>query len=445
MIAMITLSFGIIMPTEAEALPPGTIVEEAQVPQYTLPDPLKMNDGTLVTDAATWQTKRRAEVLELFRTYVYGHSPAKPESMTWNVVSTDTGALGGKATRKEITIVPCDPLPVPSIHLLLYIPNGVQQPVPAILGLNFEGNHTVHSDPGITITENWVPPKAKGVVDGRPTEFSRGASTGRWAVEYLISRGYALATVYCGDLEPDHPQGWRDGIRGRISAEGKLLPAPDKKATSETSSPNAGHPDFAKPDDWGGIAAWAWGLSRAMDYLVTDSAINPKQVVVFGHSRLGKTALWAGAEDERFAIVISNNSGEGGAAIARRRFGERTADLNSRFPHWFCGNYQRYSNHEDDLPVDAHELIALVAPRPVYVASAAEDLWADPRGEFLACLHAEPVYKLFGLPGLGTSEWPAVDTPVGNTIGYHVRTGKHDVLEYDWARYLDFADRHFGW
>ncbi len=180
-----------------------------------------------------------------------------------------------------------------------------------------------------------------------------------------------------------------------------------------------------------------------MDYLQQDTAIDAKHVALIGHSRLGKTALWAGAQDERFALVISNESGKGGAALARRRFGERIHQLVAAFPYWFCRRYAKYNEKENELPVDSHELIALIAPRPVYVASAVKDKWADPRGSFLAAKYAEPVYSLLGQPGLNVDEMPPVDRPVGGTIAYHCRTGVHDVMAFDWQQYLDFADRHF--
>jgi hypothetical protein len=196
--------------------------------------------------------------------------------------------------------------------------------------------------------------------------------------------------------------------------------------------------------DWGAIAAWAWGLSRVVDYLETDSAVDAGKLAVIGHSRLGKTSLWAGAQDKRFGMVVSNNSGEGGAAIMRRNFGETTAVITKAFPHWFTKTYSNYANNEAACPVDSHMLIALAAPRAIYIASAEEDRWADPKGEFLSGLHAQPVFDLFGKKGYGVLEQPPVNTPVGDVVGYHIRTGIHDVTRYDWEQYIAFASRYFG-
>ncbi|MFM8469466.1 MAG: acetylxylan esterase [Limisphaerales bacterium] len=406
--------------------PNTTNYDESKVGNLPLPDPLTCLDGSKVTDAKTWQSKRRAEVFGLFQTHVYGRSPAKPANLVFEVTKTDPQALGGKATRKEVAIYLTGKQDGPRLDLQLFVPNGVKGPVPAFLGCNFNGNHAVHSDPSITLNPRWMrnSQDKKGVVNNRATEASRGSEASRWQVEMVIAKGYALATYYYGDLEPDHAEGWKDGLRAAMSKDG------------------AGT-QFA-PDAWGAIGAWAWGLSRSLDYLEKDKAIDAKKVAVIGHSRLGKTSLWAGASDERFALVISNNSGEGGASISRRDFGETIAVLNKNFPHWFCGNYKQYSDAPEKLPVDMHELAALAAPRPLYIASAEEDKWADPKGEFLAGKLAEPVYALFGKKGTGVAEWPAVDHPVGDFIGYHVRTGKHDVTAYDWEQYLKFADKHFG-
>jgi hypothetical protein len=292
------------------------------------------------------------------------------------------------------------------------------------LGLSFTGNASIEDDPAIPLPTGWMRPQAGAVAGNRATEALRGTGAASWPIKLAIERGYGVATFYYGDVEPDHLEGWRDGIRGYAL---KL----------------AGRTERG-PREWGALGAWAWGLSRAMDYLETVPGVNAKQVVVLGHSRLGKTALWAGAQDERFAIVISNNSGEGGAALARRNFGENIACSIDHASWRYCDQFRDYVDREDDLPFDQHMLLGLIAPRPVYVASATKDLLADPKGEFLTAVHAEPIYRLFGLRGVDASTWPPQpDRPIGDSIGYHLRTGDHAITKYDWEQYLDFADRHF--
>jgi len=406
-----------------QAQSPQTNYDEAKVPKYTLPNPLILRNGQPVRDAKTWNERRRAEILDLYRTEVFGRSPSTTPKLTSELASVDKQALGGKAIRKQVTIY-FGGKDAPKMDLLLYLPAAAKKPVPVFLGLGFEGNQSVSADPGIKLAEQWRrDPATKTMVKRVADERTRGSSASRWQVEKVLAAGYGLATVYYGDIEPDFDGGMKYGIRPLFFKPGQTAPA---------------------PDEWGAIGAWAWGLSRAMDYLEKDRDVDSKRVAVIGHSRLGKTSLWAGAQDTRFSIVISNDSGEGGAAISRRIFGETVENLNTSFPHWFCGNFKKYNGRENEMPVDSHMLLALSAPRPLYVASAEEDKWADPRGEFLGVVNASPVYELLGKQGLGTDQMPGIHQPIMRTVAYHIRAGKHDITGYDWDQYLKFAASHWG-
>lgn len=406
--------------TPVHGQPSNLNYDESKVGAYTLPDPLQTERGKRITSARQWP-RQRSVILKQFAEHVYGTFPEKPVGMRFEVTSIDSTALNGKATRKQIRILFTRAPDAPYLDLLLYLPNQAQSPVLVFLGLNYFGNQSVHPDSGIAMSTRWMGEnEAFGIVNNRATEKTRGAHQSRWPIEEILSRGYGVATLYYGDLEPDHAEGWQTGIRTTLQNELRT-----------------------KPDEWGAIGAWAWGLSRAMDYLETDPDVNAGQVAVMGHSRHGKATLWAGANDQRFAMVISNDSGEGGATLSRRNFGETIEQINTSFPYWFNAKYKTYNGKPDQLPVDQHLLLSLMAPRPLYVASAEDDKWADPKGEFLSAVHAAPVYQLFGKMGVGVAEQPAVNQPVGETIGYHIRNGKHDITLYDWQQYLNFADKHF--
>jgi hypothetical protein len=391
--------------------------DESKVGSYTLPDPLVFADGKPVRTPQDWR-RRRAEILELFATNVFGHSPNPPATTTFDVSEESKAALGGKAIRKQVAIHLISQKDGPKESLLLYIPAAARKPVPVILTLNFMGNQSVISDPAVILPMIW---SRNTHEQARATEDSRGRDQS-FEIEKILARGYAFATIYYQDIDPDFKEGFAHGIRPLLLKQGQS-PA---------------------PDDWGAIGAWSYGLSRAMDYLEHDKSVDAKRVAIMGHSRLGKTALWAGALDERFAMVISSCSGEGGASLARRNYGETVANLMDSFPYWFAENFRKYAAHVDQLPVDMHELIALSAPRPVYVTGAEDDQWADPKGEFLACVGAGPVYRLLGKQDLGTDQTPALNSPILHTIAFHIRSGKHEVTPFDWEQFLLFADKYLA-
>jgi hypothetical protein len=403
---------------------PEANYDEAKVGSYTLPDPLTLQNGRPVKDARTWTRERRPELLRLFEDQVFGRTVGTHITPLVESVESGARALDGKAVRKQFTIWFAGKKEGPKAEVLQYLPAGASKPSPVFLGLNFGGNATVDGDPGIRLGEVWArdPGDRTRRLKQPQAEKARGSDASSWQAEKILSRGYGLVTAYYQDIEPDFAGGMPYGVRALSLGAGQTDPG---------------------SSEWGAIGAWAWGLSRIVDVLARDKAIDSSRIALMGHSRLGKTALWAGAQDTRFALVISNDSGEGGAALARRNYGETLLRITTAFPHWFCLNYRQYGADPNRLPVDAHELLALIAPRPLYVASAVEDRWADPRGEFLSAVAAGPVYELLGKKGLGTDAMPPIHQPIMHDIGYHIRAGKHDVTAYDWDQYLAFADLHF--
>ena len=390
--------------------------EEDKVIPYSLPSILTSQSGVVINNVNDWEEFRRPEILYTFTNHVYGNIPGILDSMT--VRLTEQGdCLNSLAKRKQVTLTFIKNGKELSTDLLIYLPKSVKK-APVFLGYNFQGNHTVANDKNIFITKSWVPVnEALGVTSNAASEESRGEMSRRWSVEKIIEAGYGLVTLYRGDIDPDKDD-FSDGIH-------QLFYTRDQEKPEQ--------------DEWGTIAAWSWGLSRVMDYIETDEDIDHEKVIVFGHSRLGKASLWAAATDKRFAGCISNNSGAMGAALSRRNFGETVEVINTAFPHWFCGNFKKYSNKEYIMPVDQHMLISLTAPRPVYVTSATEDLWADPIGEFLSAKEASVVYNLYSIPGLSSTIMPKPDSPIIGEVSYHLRTGIHDVTDYDWEQYIKFA------
>lgn len=393
--------------------------DEANVPSFELPDPLIVHEtNKRIKTTEDWESNQRNIWLKVIEDEMFGHFPGEALSVTF-IVNSSQPVFENTAIRKEVTINVKNSGEEKDISLLLYIPKSAET-VPVFLGLNFYGNHTIINDPKVRIHRSWVQNNdAFEITNNRASEKNRGVRSHRWPVTYLLEQGFGIATMYYGEIDPDFDDNFENGIHELLDEQ------TDKTKLSS-------------------LSAWAWGLSQAMTYLQQDPDVSSDQVTVIGHSRLGKAALWAGAIDPRFSMVISNDSGCGGAALSRRRFGETVNRINHSFPHWFCDAFNQYNNQEDNLPFDQHTLLSLIAPRPLYVASAEEDQWADPKGEFLSARFASEVYDLYRLPSLSNEEMPEVNNPIVNRqVAYHVRSGGHDITLYDWEQYVKFADHHF--
>jgi len=378
--------------------------DENKVPQYTLPPLLTSIEGQSISTAKQWEQIRRPELMKLFCDQMFGYFPEGKIKVVYKKLDDTHNALQGQATRKQIEITFTRDTVVRRIRVLMYLPNQVKTKVPVFLCPNFKGNQTVNNDAAI------IPTSAE----------ERGVASSRWAIEKILEAGFGIVTFHYFDIYPDNAKMTGQSVLALFGVRSM---------------------DDLKGNSGDAISAWAWGESRILDYLETDSQVDASKVIIMGHSRLGKTALWAGATDKRFAMVISNESGCGGAALSRRAYGETVNRITHVFPHWFCKNFTQYSKNENALPTDQHELIALIAPRPIYVASAEGDRWSDPKGEFLSASIAGEVYHLYGYKGLETDVMPGVNSPIVNRVAYHIRPGKHDVTDYDWEQYIAFAQK----
>lgn len=402
-------------PTEVAGI--AVNYDETKVGTYTLPDPLTLANGQPVRDARTWRTVRRPELVKLFETEQYGRAPGRPAEESFDVTDKGTPALNGKALRKQITIHFSKDPSWPVLHLVEYLPATAKKPVPVLLSINFGAVQNAVDDPGITPITVWDPKTHQRIAP------PAGRGFGRINAEVLLNAGIGVATFYYGDVDPDYAEGFKDGIRAHY-----LKPGQSERAA----------------DEWGSIAAWAWGMSRVEDYFETDPGVDARRVAIHGVSRLGKTVMWAGAHDERFAAVIASCSGEGGAALSHRNYGETIAHLAAptRYPYQFALNYGKWTGFPDKAPFDANLLVALIAPRPLLLQTGNTDYWSDPKGEFLAAVSAGPVYKLLGKDPLDTAVWPGANEPILHDLAYFMHDGGHGMVPGDWQVYVEFLQQH---
>lgn len=391
---------------------------ESKVGSYTLPDALRLANGDKVSDARTWFEMRRPEILKLFEENQYGRMPERPADMIFDVFDKGTPAFEGKALRRQITIYFSKDKNGPKMDLLLYLPSKSAGPVPVLLNAGFSANNLAVGDPGVKTGWTFDPVK-KQRIPATPGKFNFGGID----VLPILAKGFGLATVNYGDIDPDSPAGLPFGVRSLYLKAGQTAPA---------------------PDEWGSISAWAWGLSRALDYLETDKGVDARRVALMGVSRLGKTVLWTAAHDSRFALVIASCSGEGGAALSRRNYGETIKHLvePTRYPYQFCANYAKYADSVDQFPVDAHMLLSLIAPRPVLLQTGDTDRWSDPKGEFLAAVAATPVFRLLVKEGIDETQKFQTGVPILSTLGYFMHAGGHGMLPSDWEQIFKFMELH---
>lgn len=378
--------------------------DEAKVGTYTLPDPLVLANGQRVASPDTWFTQRRPEILELYQREFYGKVPATTPQVSFVMDPVEQTTVNGIAVSHRHGVVKIGPGDrAINVNVHLYLPPKATKPVPVLLHLTFAASTADAANPSVDAS---TPP--------RPSEAG--------PLTDMLNQGFGYALVRYTEIQPDRADTNASGVQALAYAPGQTKPA---------------------ADEWGTVGVWSWGVSRVLDYLVTDSAVDATRVALIGHSRLGKTALWAGASDPRFALIFSSCAGEMGSALARRDFGESLDDMVGNFGWQFAGNLQKYAGRWNDLPVDAHMLIALCAPRPVFITGGTQDQWADPKGEFLAEVAAGPVYRLLGKKDLGTTELPPLDSPlISGELGFHYHTGGHTITAADWAAFLEFARRH---
>ena len=400
---LVLVAAAILHAREAKEYDGDVNYNEDRIPFYELPNPLETSDGKTITTKEEWMNSRRPEILSLFSNLIYGHVPVPetPLKTEFEVTKTDPEFMGGKATRKDVAIRFSNERGKAEMLVLVFVPNNATKPVPCFMKHSFNNTHgnDFDADPN------------------RDNRIRNG-----WPLGEFFDRGYAFCAVYQQDLIGHNEVGFGRGIQ------------PLFFKTKQS---------FPKAQEWGCLSTVAWGGSRALDYLETDDDIDAKKVSIMGHSKMGKTALWTAARDQRFALAISAQSGCAGAALWRRKSGETLKKMVTRFPYWLCRNAWKFVDQEADLPVDQHMLLGLIAPRPVYIASGIEDTWADPRGEYASAFHATPVYELFGLKGLQSEKLPEPGKPIQDGhIGYHVREGGHSVEMYDWRRFMDFCDKH---